>query len=47
MVSEPLPKGVTDVKIVAREWGFERCYRTTCGKDICTPAPFEHFLRTL
>ena len=44
MASEPLPKGVKEVKIVAREWGVERCYKTTCGKDVCTTAPFERFL---
>ena len=46
MASEPLPLGVTDVKIVAREWGFERWYKNTCGEDICTPALFERFLTT-
>ena len=35
-----LPKGVTEVKIIERSWGIERCYLTNAGEKVCTPAPF-------
>ena len=35
-----LPKGSTEVKIIERSWGIERCYLTPDGEKICTPAPF-------
>ncbi len=41
LVAQPLPRDATKVKIVSREWGIERCYRTPSGDDICSPAPFE------
>ena len=40
MISPPLPEGVTKVKIVEREWGIERCYISSKGIEICTPAPY-------
>jgi len=36
----PLPKGSTEVKIIERSWGIERCYLTPDGEKFCTPAPF-------
>ncbi len=39
---EPLPKGVRDIKIIARDWGYERCYKTPCGKKICNKVLFEN-----
>jgi len=35
-----LPKGSTEVKIIERSWGIERCYVTPDGDKVCTPAPF-------
>tara|TARA_B100001029_G_scaffold173927_1_gene173412 strand:- start:1419 stop:1595 length:177 start_codon:yes stop_codon:yes gene_type:complete len=35
-----LLKGSTQVKIVERSWGIERCYVTPDGVMVCTPAPF-------
>tara|TARA_Y100001968_G_C19353120_1_gene715758 strand:+ start:241 stop:417 length:177 start_codon:yes stop_codon:yes gene_type:complete len=34
------PKGSTEVKIIERNWGIERCYVTPDGENVCTPAPF-------
>tara|TARA_B100000965_G_C19441524_1_gene691081 strand:- start:416 stop:592 length:177 start_codon:yes stop_codon:yes gene_type:complete len=36
----PFPKGFTQVKIIERSWGIERCYLTPDGEKVCTPAPF-------
>ena len=36
----PLGKGLTEVKIIERSWGIERCYVTPDGERVCTPAPF-------
>ena len=36
----PLSKGSTEVKIIERSWGIERCYVTPDGVKVCTPAPF-------
>ena len=36
----PLPKCSTEVKIIERSWGIERCYVTPDGEKVCTPAPF-------
>ena len=33
-------KGSTEVKIIERSWGIERCYLTPDGENVCTPAPF-------
>ena len=35
-----LPRGLTEVKIIERSWGIERCYVTPDGEKVCTPAPF-------
>tara|TARA_Y100001968_G_scaffold210990_1_gene194179 strand:+ start:1061 stop:1234 length:174 start_codon:yes stop_codon:yes gene_type:complete len=32
--------GSTEVKIIERSWGIERCYVTPDGEKVCTPAPF-------
>ena len=40
MTCPPMPKGATEVKIVERDWGIERCYVSPEGEQICTPAPF-------
>ena len=36
----PLAQGSTVVKIIERSWGIERCYLTSDGEKVCTPAPF-------
>ena len=36
----PLSKGSSEVKIIERNWGIERCYITPDGEKVCTPAPF-------
>ena len=33
-------KRSTEVKIIERSWGIERCYLTSDGEKVCTPAPF-------
>ena len=38
--SHSVPKGLTEVKIIERSWGIERCYVTPDGVKVCTPAPF-------
>ena len=35
-----LSKGSTEVRIVERSWGIERCYITPDGEKVCTPMPF-------
>ena len=35
-----LSKGSTEVKIIERSWGIERCYITPDGEKVCTPTPF-------
>ena len=35
-----LPKGATEVKIIEKNWGIERCYISPDGDEVCTPAPF-------
>ena len=35
-----LPSSSTEVKIVERSWGIERCYVTPDGEKVCSPAPF-------
>ena len=40
-IEAPLfPQGSTEVKIIERSWGIERCYLTSDGEMVCTPAPF-------
>ena len=40
-IATPLfPQGLTEVKIIERSWGIERCYLTSDGEKVCTPAPF-------
>ena len=33
-------KGSTTLKIIERSWGIERCYLTSDGEKVCTPAPY-------
>ena len=40
IAAHPLSKGSTEVKIIERSWGIERCYVTPDGEKVCTPAPF-------
>ena len=40
MTCPPMPTGATEVKIIERDWGIERCYVSPEGEQICTPAPF-------
>ena len=47
IASTPLPKSSTSVKIIERSWGIERCYVTTDGEKVCTPAPFSTNHRNL
>jgi len=42
-----LLKGSTQVKIIERSWGIERCYVTPDGEKVCTPAPFSTNHRNL
>ena len=44
---QPLSKGSTEVKIIERSWGIERCYVTPDGEKVCTPAPFSTNHRNL
>ena len=37
----PLSKDTVEVKIVEREWGIERCYKTRDGNEQCVPAAFD------
>ncbi len=39
-----LPKETIEVKIVEREWGIERCYKSRDGQEHCTPACFDSWL---
>ena len=40
-IEAPLfPQRLTEVKIIERSWGIERCYLTSDGEKVCTPAPF-------
>ncbi len=43
----PLPKGSTEMKIIERNWGIERCYVTPDGEKVCTPSPFSTNRRNL
>ena len=45
--AHPLPKSSTEVKIIERSWGIERCYVTPDGEKVCTPAPFSTNRRNL
>ena len=38
--SPHLQKGLTEVKIIEKSWGIERCYVSPDGEKVCTPAPF-------
>ncbi len=40
IAAPPLSKGSTEVKIIERNWGIERCYVTADGEKVCTPAPY-------
>tara|TARA_B100000214_G_C23877744_1_gene585763 strand:+ start:660 stop:836 length:177 start_codon:yes stop_codon:yes gene_type:complete len=40
IIAHASSKGLTEVKIIERSWGIERCYLTTDGEKVCTPAPF-------
>ena len=41
LVAPSLPKGATEVKIVEREWGIEKCYKSCDGIEQCIPAVFD------
>ena len=47
IAAPPLLKGCTEVKIIERSWGIERCYVTPDGDKVCTPAPFSTNHRNL
>ena len=47
IASPSLLKGSTEVKIIERSWGIERCYLTSDGEKVCTPAPFSTNHRNL
>ncbi len=40
LIAKPLPKEAIDIKIVKREWGVERSYKTSNGREIFTSAPY-------
>ncbi len=44
LIAPALSKGTVEVKIVEREWGIERCYKSRDGKEHCTPASFDSWL---
>ena len=41
LVAPALPKETIQVKIVEREWGIERCYKSRDGQEQCIPASFD------
>jgi hypothetical protein len=43
----PLSREFTEVKIIERSWGIERCYLTPDGEKVCTPTPFSTNHRNL
>jgi len=43
----PLLREFTEVKIIERSWGIERCYLTPDGQKVCTPTPFSTNYRNL
>ncbi len=45
MVSPPLPKDATEIRLTQRPWGIERSYKTSNGYEICTAAAFQNSLR--
>jgi len=47
IAAPPLPKASTEVKIIERSWGIERCYVTPDGEKVCTPTPFSTNYRNL
>ncbi len=42
MVSEPLPKEARELKIIHRKWGFDRCYKTISGEEVCSKVAFHN-----
>ena len=42
-----LPKGTTEIKIIERTWGIERCYVTPDGEEVCSPATFSTNYRNI
>ncbi len=42
IISPPLPKEATEIKVVETQWGLERSYKTTKGNIIYSPAPFSN-----
>ena len=40
IASKPIPKEAIEIKIIKRDWGIERSYKTPNGTEVCTPAPF-------
>ncbi len=44
LIAPALPKGTAAVRIIEREWGIERCYRSKDGKEECIPAAFDTWL---
>ena len=41
LVAPSLPRTTSEVKIVEREWGIERCFKSRDGKEHCVPAAFD------
>jgi len=44
LIASTLPKDISSVKIVEREWGIERCFKSKDGKEHCVPAAFDTWL---
>ena len=42
-----LTKGSSEVRIIERSWGIERCYITKDGEEFCSPSPFSTNHRNL
>jgi len=40
MISTPLPRDATEVRLTQKEWGIERSYKTPNGNEISTATVF-------
>ncbi len=41
LIAPSLPQGISEVRIIEREWGIERCYKSREGREECIPAAFD------
>ena len=40
IASLPIPKEAIEIKIIQRNWGIQRSYKTINGAEICKSIPF-------